>query len=38
MDIATWVQFLDEGVNISLSAESHGKSMNPSILLPVMSK
>ena len=38
MKSATWVQILDESVYISLGANALGKSMNPSLLTPDMSK
>ena len=38
MDVATRIQILAEAVYISYTANTLGKGMNPSILLPGMSK
>ena len=38
MDLASWVQILNEVVDISLWANALGKGINPSHLLPAMGK
>ena len=38
MDMATWVQILNEAVSISKSANALGKGMTPTIFPPTMDK
>ena len=38
MDLAIWVQILNEAVCISNNSNIFGKGMNPTILPPAMSK